>query len=237
MISSSVKISQIVFDFDNTLFDTESLKDVFWRIAALHGYGKRNAQTFYQEARTQGERIMIAMESYLDVLKKHVGQDNREFKAAEVIEAIMDAEKAKRLLPGAVELLTFCKEKEIPRYLLSLGVADWQEDKIKRSGVDAFFDPATIVFTDYINEGKIEALRKLFGENFTGAETVLVNDKPDETAELLKTFPALVALVRREKRDERFEVSDFEKLEQQFPERVAWSEKLSDLQTILQTLL
>lgn len=237
MISPSVKMQRVIFDFDNTLFETEALKDIFWQIALVHGYGKRAAQSMYQEARTAGDKIVIAIESYISVLKKHLLSDGRPYKPDEVVALVVEAENAQRLLPGARGLLSWCEENEIDRYLLSLGVAEWQERKVWHSGAHQFFPQGHIIYTDALTMGKTDVLTSLFGPSFTGEQTAFFDDKPDETATILGKYPHMLALVRREPRDERFEVKDFEELEQHFPGRVVWSTELSELQKVLETIV
>ena len=65
-----------------------------------------------------------------------------------------------------------------------------------------------VVFTEDVKQGKKDALSKLFGGMFDGAGTIIINDKPDETRQLLVEFPKMQALVRREKRDKRFQKKD-----------------------------
>ncbi len=189
MIETTRKITQIIFDFDNTLFETEALKDIFWQIALVHGYGKRAAQSMYQEARTAGDKIIIAIESYISVVKKHLLADSRPYKPNEVVTLVVEAENTQRLLPGAKELLAWCEEKKVDRYLLSLGVAEWQERKVWHSGAHHYFSKDHIIYTDAITMGKANVISSVFGQRFAGESTVLFDDKPDETATLLSRFP------------------------------------------------
>ncbi len=229
MSSSAHKISRIIFDFDNTVFDTEALKDVFWHMGSIHGYSFEQSQNIYHEARSQGNTITMAVGSYITKLKEHCQKDKKEFQNKKIENIMAKLPRSQRLLPGAKELLGFCKKKLIERYLLTLGVPAWQEEKVKRSGIDVYFEPSRIVYTRDINMGKIKALRKLFGKSFQGEGTIFFNDKPDESEQLLHTFPSLIMFVRREVRDSRFTEKDFKALRKKFPHAVFWSENLVDL--------
>lgn len=228
-------VKHIIFDFDNTLYDTERRKDFFWEIAGVHGYSKVDAYRMYNEARMSGDTITISLESYLGVLQSNLKQDKKKFRTAAVQEILNAMDEGVNLLPGAKQLLEWCLEKECARYLLSLGVREWQEMKYEQSGLAPYFSPEHVVFTENAKWGKREAMNKLFGGMFDGTGAILVNDKPDETRELLVLFPKMKALVRREKRDKRYQKKNYESLVADFPGRVAWAENLSELQTLFVT--
>jgi phosphoglycolate phosphatase-like HAD superfamily hydrolase len=227
----------VIFDFDNTLFDTETIKEYFWKIASIHDFSPAEILVLYRAAREADGHITITVESFLTVLKNELAQQGKVFLDRQVYEIINEMENAEGLLPGAQRLLEFCQREQFPRYLLSLGVAKWQAQKVRRSGVEHYFEKDKIIFTSNIAEGKKEVLKQLFGRSFNGARTVLFNDKPDETAELLTAFPKLGAFLRREVRDGRYGADDFQSLAKQFPGRVFWSETLDELTTVFKKLI
>lgn len=233
---TSVNIQRVVFDFDNTLFDTETLKECFWKIGYIHGFSQEEITDLYKKAREDSGHITITLESFLKVVKEQLKKQKKEFLDRQVYETIDEMENASSLLPGAKKVLEFCKRMEMPRYLLSLGVEDWQKKKIKISRVDRFFPKENIIFTDDTNAGKEETLLKMFGEDFDGDGTILLNDKPDETEQLLIRFPRLLAFLRWEKRDKRYNELDFQKLVFSFPGRVGYSDDLSDSLEILKKI-
>ena len=53
-------------------------------------------------------------------------------------------------------------------YLLSLGVKNWQEEKVEQAGIEPFFPSGHIVYTDRIDTGKEGAMKKLFGKKIFG---------------------------------------------------------------------
>jgi beta-phosphoglucomutase-like phosphatase (HAD superfamily) len=226
-------ITQVVFDFDNTLYDTEKRKEFFWSIARIHGYSQVEAYQMYNEARLQGDKITMSLETYLETVKKRLAKDAKDFLTAKVEKIVREMETADQLLPGARDIVEWCQKKKIDSYLLSLGVREWQEAKFYQSGLQSYFDLESVVFTDDSKKGKSDSLVRLFGKRFDGHETIIINDKPDETRELLRDFPKLIALVRREIRDVRYREKDFEKLEKDFPGRVAVAIDLKSLQKIL----
>ncbi len=226
-------IKRIIFDFDNTLFDTEALKDIFWHMGSIHGYSFDETQEIYKKARVHGDVITIAIGSFLMALKEHCIRDGKDYNDKKIEHIMTKLTRSQHMLPGAQELLTFCKNKSTELYLLTLGVAAWQEEKVKNSGIDQFFAADHIVYTDDINMGKEKALRELFGDDFKGNDTIFFNDKPDETDNLLQQFPGLFMFVKREVRDGRYTEGDFVTLQKKYPNQLIWSENLSDLLEVL----
>lgn len=229
-------IERIVFDFDNTLFDSEIKKQGLYRMAQVHGYSLDEAMVLYDKARVRQEKIMMSLSSYVDVLRESLQQDNKPFLAGDVSEIISGMKSGDGLLPGARDLLGYCRDKMIPLYLLSLGVREWQTEKVEQSGIAEFFSKSNIIYTDVLHEGKKRALRELFGEDFTGRGTLLFNDKADETMELLRTFPELTALVRVELRDPRNKQEHYDRLAQEFAGRVLMDSSLDQLRDIVSSL-
>lgn len=222
-------IRRVIFDFDNTLFDTERIKDFFWEVAAVNGYDREEAHDFYAAARQENDWIRVSFDGYVQTVRQQALADGRPFdeNAAARIHAAMN--EASGLVPGAREILAVCAVQNLERHLLSLGVASWQEEKVRQSGIARFFPTGGIHYIDDVREGKQEAMRNLFGRDWNGANAVIFNDKPDETADLLRSFPELRAGVRREVRDRRYGENDFRDLEKAFRPRVVWSEQLADL--------
>lgn len=229
-------IQSIVFDFDNTLFDSEVKKQGMYRMAEVHGYTRNEAMVLYDRARVAQEKIMMSLSSYIDVLREQLQQDQKPFLTGDVSQIIRDIKQGDGLLPGARELLEYCRSKQLSLYLLSLGVREWQEEKVQQSGIGSFFPDNHIIYTDVLKEGKKRALQELFGRDFTGRGVSLFNDKPKETVELLRSFPELVAFVRIELRDPRNQRETYDQLSDEFPGRTFLSERLIDLQQQLQTL-
>lgn len=219
----------VIFDFDSTLFDTESRKEWLWKMAAAHGYSRPEAIAIYQRARQRGGTMVLSLGSWLAALDQQRERDGRARQDDDLNALIAAMEEASALVSGARELLTWCRDQNLIRYLVSLGERSWQEEKLKQAGAGRWFEPGHILYTTDIRHGKAELLRRLGGPGFTGQRTALFNDKPDETRELLQTFPDLVAFLRHETRDQRYQAADFEKLVSEFPGRAHWSPELLEL--------
>lgn len=233
MISPHQHIERVVFDFDNTLYQTEKLKAKFYAMAEIHGYTRQEAKDIYNEARVASERIIINLSSYLVILREQIQADGLTFLNEEVSEIIKKVGHGDGLIPYARELLKHTHEQGLDMYLLSLGVKEWQEEKVEQAKISQFFPEGHIVFTDTIKGGKVSVLKELFGQEFTGSGTVIFNDKPDETRTMLEAFPEIIAFLRYEILDDRFSPINFDVLEKDFPGRVVWSEDLKELQRLL----
>jgi phosphoglycolate phosphatase-like HAD superfamily hydrolase len=220
-------IAQVVFDFDNTLFNTESVKEQFYEMARIHGYSDLEVYAIYQMARAHGEKMTMSLSRYLATLKKCILQDGKTFLAEEVGNLIAQMHAQGNLVEGAEELLQFCKEQNIPRCVLSLGAPAWQEEKVIQSGITPYFDAGTIFYTEHQYGGKLDVLKSM--RTMMKHPVCLVNDKPDETGMLLRELPNVVALVRIEERDHRYDHRDFRELERAFRGRVMCSSSLHEL--------
>lgn len=237
MIDTPARISTAIFDFDNTLYQTERLKAKFYAMAEIHGYTREEAKDIYNEARVVSERIVINLSSYLVVLREQVQADGLTFLSEEVSEIIEKVKLGDGLVPHARELLKFYHQAGVTLYLLSLGVREWQEEKVRGSKIEHFFSEQHILYTDKVKEGKIEVIRDLFPSSYTGRETVIFNDKPEETRKILNAFPDIIAFVRREPLDDRYSELNFELLERDFPGRVVWSEDVKELLRLSQAVI
>ncbi|MFB6181384.1 MAG: HAD family hydrolase [Candidatus Magasanikbacteria bacterium] len=222
---------RVIFDFDNTLFDTETKKQRLYNMAQAHGYDREEARDIYKEARTRNEKIIMSLSSYMKTLKDRVNEDGKEFRSEEVSEIITEIKSGDGLLPYASEFLKHCLQEDLDTYILSLGQKDWQQEKVNQSGIEEFMPEEKIIFTNSTKKGKQNILEEVFTKDFEGENTLLINDKPDETKEILSDFPKLVSFLRYEPRDDRYKEKDFEQLQQQYPDRVLFYSQ--DLKKIL----
>lgn len=225
------KLSRVIFDLDNTLIRTEVIKDILRTAATgIYGFSPQEADHIYREALTSEGKAAFTVDRFQELLKKYLPEGR---KGSDV-----DMEKVKKdlqdlgsqlLVPGAGEFLREVEEKKLDHYLLSLGEPGWQQQKMSWAGLHDVFPEDRIFYTTDMKIGKTEALRQMFGPDFQGEDTVLFNDKPDETAAILDSFPDLVTFLRQDNKDRRYNHKDFEQLTEQFPDRVVFSDDFSEL--------
>jgi len=226
------QINKVIFDFDNTLFDTEKKKSQFYQLAKLHGYSHSKARDIYKRARVQNEKVVMSLSSYLKVLKEQLKTDNIEFKSEVASDLITEMKQGKCLLPQAIDFLRYCIANNLETFVLSLGQKDWQQQKVDQSGIKKYLTEENIIFTADPETGKQKIMKDLFGEDYEGEETLFINDKPDETENIMKSFPILKVMLRFDQRDERYTEKDFKQLKDKFSDQVVcYSTKLSQLLT------
>lgn len=219
----------VLFDFDNTLFDTEFFKEQMYQLAMVHGYSVDDAKEIYKEARTSGNQISLTLEHYLNVLKDQLHGDKKTYNRESVIPILATIAAHDGKLPGAKELLELVSELGFEKKLLSLGIPEWQEKKIEQAQLGDYFSDEEIIFTTDEQIGKIDYVKK-FAESRNGGQGIIMfNDKPTEMREVLEQFPNVVVFGRYEVRDSRYTEEEFEKLEEDFPARFMWSDNLFEL--------
>ena len=227
-----MRLKAVVFDLDNTLINAERVKWFFRHLAEAHGFTDDEAKEIYRLARnhTSGE-IAISDERFIQFLEMGLIEKGKQLDTKVVEETFKEMSENKKglVFEGAENLIEFCQKNNWLCYLLSLGVEKWQKKKIAWAGLDKFFNNDNTVFTVKENGGKVEALRGLFGNNFTGKEVVLFNDRPDESADLLEFFPELVVFVCRNLEDIRHSENDWEKFVKKYPDRTIIANNLLEL--------
>ncbi|HLD31916.1 MAG TPA: HAD family hydrolase [Patescibacteria group bacterium] len=235
---TNTPVEQVIFDLDSTLLDTEKIKVIFAEIAAQYGItDPQEVRKVYRSARTEnqeGKKIAADLDSFLGAIEKTVGQEVNRGAAMKYFE---ERSKEGLLIPGAEELVRACDERRLSKQLLSLGVQEWQEWKIRLAGLDKYFSTGETIFTRDTEKGKIEVLQELWGQNYQGERTLLFNDKPEETERLMGAFPGLRVFLRREERDTRYKEEDFVRLQEKMDGRLVWSDDLSVLKTEMLALL
>ena len=233
MITELPNVTRIIFDLDSTLFDTEFFKEKMYEIVTIHGYSHDEAVELYQAARLEGDSVVISMPHFLSVLQKRLESDGREFQSHAVTEILNELEGHDGRLPGAGELLAYCKEQGFEMKLLSLGVHDWQEKKLHQARLHEFFSEEDIVYTTDERIGKVETVQQLAADTDGGEGIVLINDKPTEIDEMMQVLPNMITFARCEIRDTRYTDAQYEALEEKYTEKFFWSPNLIDIRDAL----
>jgi len=204
----------VLFDLDNTLIDTERIKELLFLAAQEAGISKEDAQETYRRTRDVNNQMTFTLAHYAQALGKPELEDA--FRAA------LQKEKETLLYKEAKQLLEACRDANIPAHVITLGVLEWQKEKIMLTGVAALVPERNWHSTDAGNaaDGKARLIRAIIGKENDGAGYLFVNDKPDETAEILRMFSGLRALVYADARDARYTDPSFDALRTEFGARV-----------------
>lgn len=225
----------IIFDLDNTLINTERIKTVLIKTAIDFGFSETQAWDIYNKSHRDGGKVTFTLERFAEVLIEMGVEKN----VVGIIESIKEKFVSDSLLlPGAKDLLNFCQKNNIKKYLISLGVKKWQDEKIVLAGLDKIFKSQEIIFREEIKtkEGKVEAIKRIFGDEFTGQNMIFVNDKPNENRDVLESLPNIKVLGGWCRQDRRYSESDFIKLKEDFGDRFEWSDNLVDLKNKLEKI-
>jgi len=217
-------IKAAIFDLDATLIDTQVIKSKLVEfLMDSCGFSKEGVLDIYKKVRNKDGRNTLSLEMFEDVLKRGVESGEyppecfNEHKLAELKEWIGTPDES-LVINGADKLLTFFKENKIPVYIITLGVRKWQLDKIKKTGLDKFFmgreENIKSTEEEDTTKGKAKEIGSILNElKIPDAKNILFfNDRPDETLNLLKIFPEMKVIVRREKKDLRHSAEDYEGL-------------------------
>ena len=252
------KSKAVVLDLDNTLINTEKIKSYLDSIAVAHGLSEKEAKQIYQATRNKKGKVIFDLNVYYTELSRRLAEKGIRFDPIQYKDTLNKMyEDETIVLDGVRELMETAARNKQRIIIVSLGVEAWQEEKISFTGLRKIMQDVEKQYgikiekkftTEEADEqdnngevtkmnGKRKALRELFGEEFAGDDVLLFNDKPDETAKLLKAFPELVAFVRQASEDERYHNDSFVSLQKEFGNRVEVNTSLRALQELLESRL
>lgn len=221
----------IIFDVDNTLIDTERMKqDIFFVTAMEQGLNLEQAKKVYQDVRNVDGVVEFSAEKFARVLAERVGKDADALNV-DIQKKLQDI-ASQMCIPGAKEMIEHALQKTSEVYVLTLGVHAWQEQKLVMSGLAELFPKEKRIYPAMdlkAEDAKVVALKDFFGQKIEQEESILINDKPDETTTLLSVYLSMRALVRRDVNDTRFKKKDFEQGHEQYGERFVFNESLFEL--------
>ncbi|OGY45534.1 MAG: hypothetical protein A2729_01975 [Candidatus Buchananbacteria bacterium RIFCSPHIGHO2_01_FULL_39_14] len=181
----------IIFDLDNTLFNTPLLKKDFERIFSKHKLsGPKFWQTFYSAYDIKPK----AKGCYS--IDKHFLALSNFFKPKEKIKIKKELIKAIHcrgrgyLYPDVIPTLNRLKQNKKPIYLITKGEKDFQNLKIKATNIGSYFRKIYIVKND-----KVPAFKKIV----KNLSAVSVNDRLEELLLVKKQLPKVKSIFIKRK--------------------------------------
>lgn len=183
--------SRAIIDFDDTLFNTQLLKEDIASVFQEFGVGPQIFWESYKEARdNQAGKTLYTFERQLQILNKdYIFVDID--RAKQRLSALFD-QPAHYVFSEASAFLSELKNRGADLILLSLGEENFQFKKLEKSGLAPFFSKIFLV-----NDSKLNVLPQIL--TTPGSATFLINDKVKETKEIFKFFPALRPILKTRK--------------------------------------
>ena len=183
-----------VIDFDDTLFKTtgeNSFKQArIQELAKLGASQEIYVQSYEQARKRKDGTYAYSNERHAKILGKYG------FDVKQVLNALQKTtgERLKDFLfEDTIEFLEKLKTLHQPLILLSLGDPEFQKTKVNDSGIAKYFDE---VFT--VDKDKREVIREL---KKTNEKIWLVNDKIQESQDILNEFKDINIVLKNSKQD------------------------------------
>lgn len=178
----------LVFDLDDTLIDTQAIKDILFNFAHGLGCDLEQIRDTYGQIRDEG----FTLEKYAAVLSNITQKPEEEILLG--LRAEMDKHKENLLPKDVRDFLQLCKERGTKMRLLTFGASSWQAEKIEMLGLNKYFDEHLSAEKEDV--GKLEELGKIVDEEGGDSEIVLFNDKLTEIVDALERYPGMAAYLR-----------------------------------------
>lgn len=176
-----------IIDFDDTLFDTQRFKTARLNAMSALGVTEEDFWKSYQEASiSQDGKFTYTNERHAQMLMNHGYDFDAVYRALQKTTEDLHL----YLFTDTLSFLASVRQREQSMVLLSLGDPEFQELKVKSSGIHKLFDRIFMV-----NDSKEAVLHHLF-ETVDPEHVWFINDKVHETERLLQTFPRMRCLMK-----------------------------------------
>ncbi len=168
----------VIFDFDNTLFDTAHLLRDFLEYLSVCGIPHAILQSSFLQMKKEFP-FMYNLSDHCRYISAegYPLTQNHPF-----ITDFMDASFATYVRDNVVEVMESLKHRNVRRILLTRGHPDFQPHKIQKSGLSKYFNEIYIC-----QEPKEEYLKRLILDD----HTYFINDNLKENTIIRTTYPTL----------------------------------------------
>lgn len=178
-----------IVDFDDTLFDTHRFKQA--RLDALRAMGI--SEEMYWRTYQQARGDVTGTVTYTD--ERHAGAFvGTQFDRTKILAALKDISEKRItefLFPDSISFLQKLRDTGKKILLLSLGASSFQETKVRGAGIDKLVDDMV-----FIEESKQYVLDHILRDRKQD-DIWFINDKIDETEELVQSFPGVRTVLKR----------------------------------------
>ncbi|MDP1884576.1 MAG: HAD family hydrolase [Candidatus Moranbacteria bacterium] len=175
---------KIIFDLDHTLFKTALFKEELFDILVKNGASREDVLATYKDYRDKvGGAYDFA--AHADILSGNSVDFSKEGALREWND-FLRGDFTRYVDRETFEVLEGFKNRGFELILLTKGHSDLQSHKMKKSGLDVFFDEIHIC-----QDGKLPALEKIQPQ----AGDWMVNDTWKEAIEARKEYPELNQLL------------------------------------------
>lgn len=142
------KIDTIILDLDNTLIDTECIKEyIYTATSRLLNCDEEEARKIYMMTRGAGNKVDFSLGKYRQLLLTQLNsvatgeQEDIVARVDSCLQGIRDKIKdntEQLVLKGARELIGDCQKRGSRVVIVSLGDENWQREKLELLGLDSY---------------------------------------------------------------------------------------------------
>ena len=181
-------VNQLILEFDHTLFDNVRFKKELSRSLENLGVSIENFWQTYPQARsTEDGTATYKLERHIELLQLYTKTPKEEM--LESMQRVLENSSA-YLYSDTIEFLNRMLSLNINMTLLSFGSPDFQQAKVKASGVEWFFKD--IHFTD---QKRTDTLYSLFGA--VQPRMFFLTSKLEEIGNVISLFPHVTPIIKR----------------------------------------
>lgn len=181
-------VNQLILEFDHTLFDNIRFKKEL--SGSLNNLGVNSEifwQTYPRARNTEDGTATYRLERHIELLQSYTNRSKEEM--LDVMQRVLENSNS-YLYSDTLDFLNRMLSLNINMTLLSFGNPDFQQEKVKASGVEWFFKD--IHFTD---QKRTDTLYSLFGA--VQPRMFFLTSKLEEIGNVVSLFPHVIPIIKR----------------------------------------